>query len=108
MAVAVDGDLGIPGKVMKFDAGEDGVIVLDVSATPAKISATDRSADCTVKMAAIALKGIIAGEMSCGGAYMRFVRGVEGQQALAVLVQPFLRRVAATSANGQGKRSPSP
>jgi hypothetical protein len=94
LSAGVDGDLGIPGKVMKFDAGEDGVIVLDSSATPAKVTATDKPADCTVKMAAVALKGILAGEMSCGGAYMRFIRGVEGQQHLAVLVQPFLRRVA--------------
>ena len=95
LAAGIDGDLGIPGKVMKFDAGEDGVVVLDSSATPAKVSATDRPADCTIKMAAIALKRILAGEMSCGAAYMIFTRGVEGEQALAVLVQPFLRRAAA-------------
>jgi hypothetical protein len=95
LAAGVDGDLGIPGKVMKFNAGEDGVIVLDSSGTPAKVSSTDRPADCTVTMAAVALKRILDGQMSCGGAYMAFTRGVEGEQSLAVLVQPFLRRVAA-------------
>ena len=99
LAGGVDGDLGIPGKVVKFNAGEDGVIVLDSSGNPAKVSSTDRPADCTVTMAAMALKRILAGEMSCGAAYMAFTRGVEGEQALAVLVQPFLRRVAAA---GQG------
>jgi hypothetical protein len=71
--------------------------VLDASATPAKVTATDRPADCTIKMAAMALARILAGEMSCGAAYMAFTRGVEGDQALAVLVQPFLRRVAAAA-----------
>jgi putative sterol carrier protein len=97
LSAGVDGDLGIPGKVMKFDAGEDGVVVLDSSTTPAQVTATDRTADCTIKMAAVALKRILAGEMSCGAAYMIFTRGVEGDQALAVLVQPFLRRVAETT-----------
>ena len=95
LAAGLDGDLGIPGKVMKFNAGEDGVIVLDSSASPAKVTSADRPADCTVTMAAIALKRILDGQMSCGGAYMAFTRGVEGDQALAVLIQPFLRRVAA-------------
>ena len=80
--------------VVKFDHGEDGVTVIDGTAKPAKISSQDRPADCTIKMAAPALLGILKGEMSCGGGYMRFVRGVEGNQALGVLVQPFFRRVA--------------
>ena len=98
LSAGVDGDLGIPGKVMKFNAGEDGVIVLDSSASPAKVTSADRPADCTVTMAAIALKRILDGQMSCGGAYMAFTRGVEGEQALAVLVQPFLRKVAGAGA----------
>jgi hypothetical protein len=98
LSAGIDGDLGIPGKVMKFNAGEDGVVVLDSSASPAKVTSADRPADCTVTMAAIALKRILSGEMSVGASYMIFTRGVEGDQALAVLVQPFLRKVAAASA----------
>jgi len=104
LSAGVEGDLGIPGKVMKFDAGEDGVVVLDSSASPAKVTATDRPADCTVKLAASALKRILAGEMSVGAAYMAFTRGVEGEQALAVLVQPFLRKVAAAGAGADNQR----
>ena len=55
LAAGVDGDLGIPGKVVKFNAGEDGVIVLDSSGSPAKVLSTDRPADCTVTMAADSL-----------------------------------------------------
>jgi hypothetical protein len=80
--------------VIKFDHGEDGVTIIDGTAKPARISSQDRAADCTIKMAAPALRQIITGELTCGGGYMRFVRGVEGQQALGVLVQPFFRRVA--------------
>jgi len=98
LSVVAEGDAGIAGKVMKFDGGEDGVVVIDATVRPAKISSTDRPADCTVMMAAPALRQIVTGEGSCGATYMRFVRGVEGQQGLAVLVQPLLRRAAAAAA----------
>jgi hypothetical protein len=104
LAAQADGDAGIAGKVMKFDGGADGVVVIDASAGPVRVTAADRPADCTVKMAASALRSIVAGEASCGATYMRFVRGVEGDQALAVLVQPFLRRAAAASAAARGAR----
>jgi hypothetical protein len=94
LSAAAGDDVGIAGSVLKFDGGEDGVVRIDATSKPVNISSTDGPADCTIKMAAPALLGIIKGEMSCGGGYMRFVRGVEGNQALGVLVQPFFRRVA--------------
>jgi hypothetical protein len=88
-------DVGIGAAVVKFDAGADGVLVLDATAKPAKVSTTDRSADCTIKIAAPFLMKAVAGEMPVGAAFMKFVRGVQGQPGLAVRVQPFLRNVAA-------------
>jgi putative sterol carrier protein len=87
-------DAGISG-VFKFDAGQDGVLVIDTTAKPIKVSTTDRSADCTMKMAAPFLMMAVDGRMPVGAAFMKFVRGVQGPPALAVQIQPFLRKVAA-------------
>ena len=98
MAPFAGEDVGIGRTVVKFDGGQDGVVVIDATSSPAKISCDDRAADCTVKIGAPFLHKTLAGEFTVGEAYLKFVRGVEGKQALAVLVQPFLRRVAAGAA----------
>jgi putative sterol carrier protein len=95
IAASASDDLGIGAAVVKFDAGQDGVLVLDATAKPAKVSTADRPADCTIKMAAPFLMKAINGEMPVGAAFMKFVRGVQGQTSLAVKIQPFLRTVAA-------------
>lgn len=88
-------DIGIGAAVVKFDAGADGVLVLDATAKPAKVSTVDQPADCTIKIAAPFLMKAVTGEMPCGAAFMKFVRGVQGRPGLAVQIQPFLRQVAA-------------
>jgi hypothetical protein len=87
-------DLGIGAAVVKFDAGQDGVLVLDATVKPAKVSAADHAADCTIKIAAPFLMMAVDGRMPVGAAFMKFVRGVQGQPGLAVRIQPFLRKVA--------------
>lgn len=91
----VQDDLGIGGAVVKFDTGADGVLVLDATAKPAKVSTVDRPADCTIKIAAPFLMKAVSGEIPCGAAFMKFVRGVQGRPGLAVQIQPLLREVAA-------------
>ena len=59
------------------------------------ISSNDRPADCTIKMGAPFLFKVLTGEFTCGEAYLKFVRGGEGRQALAVQLQLLLRRAAA-------------
>jgi hypothetical protein len=81
--------------VVKFDAGQDGVLVLDATSKPAKVATADASADCTIKIGAPFLMMAVDGRMPVGAAFMKFVRGVQGRPGLAVQVQPFLRKVAA-------------
>lgn len=81
--------------VIKFDAGQDGMLVLDTTSKPAQVSTTDRAADCTIKIAAPFLMMAVDGRMPVAAAFMKFVRGVEGRQSLAVQIQPFLRKIAA-------------
>lgn len=92
-ACAAD-DAGV-AAVVKFDAGQDGVLVLDTTAKPAKVSTADQPADCTIKIAAPFLMMAVDSRMPVGAAFMKFVRGVQGQPGLAVKIQPFLRTVAA-------------
>jgi putative sterol carrier protein len=87
-------DAGVAG-VFKFDAGQDGVLVLDTNTKPVTVSTADRAADCTMKMAAPFLMMAVDGRMPVGAAFMKFVRGVQGKPGLAVQIQPFLRKVAA-------------
>jgi hypothetical protein len=87
-------DAGV-GAVFKFDAGQDGVLVLDTTAKPATVSTTDRAADCTMTIAAPFLMMAVDGRVPVGAAFMKFVRGVQGRPGLAVKIQPFLRKVAA-------------
>ena len=46
ISAAAGEDAGVAG-VFKFDAGQDGVLVVDTTAKPATVSTTDRPADCT-------------------------------------------------------------
>ncbi|HLI21080.1 MAG TPA: SCP2 sterol-binding domain-containing protein [Stellaceae bacterium] len=94
IGAAAGEDVGV-AAVIKFDAGQDGVLVLDTTSRPAKVSTTDRSADCTIKIAASFLMMAVDGRVPIGAAFMKFVRGVQGAPGLAVQIQPFLRKVAA-------------
>ena len=94
IGAAAQEDAGV-AAVVKFDAGQDGMLVLDTTSKPAKVLTTDRAADCTIKMAAPFLMMAVDGRMPVGAAFMKFVRGVQGEPGLAVRIQPFLRKVAA-------------
>ena len=94
IAACVGEDAGV-AAIFKFDAGQDGVLVLDTTAKPATVSTADRQADCTVKIAAPFLMMTVDGRVPVGAAFMKFVRGVQGRPGLAVEIQPFLRKVAA-------------
>ena len=91
-AAGEDADIA---AVFKFDAGPDGVLVLDTNTKPVTVSTIDRAADCTMKMAAPFLMMAIDGRMPVGAAFMKFVRGIQGRPGLAVEIQPFLRKLAA-------------
>lgn len=94
IGAAAGEDAGI-AAVVKFDAGQDGVLLLDTRATPAKVSTADAPADCTIKIAAPFLMMAVDGRVPVGAAFMKFVRGIQGRPGLAVQIQPFLRKVAA-------------
>jgi putative sterol carrier protein len=81
-------------KVLKFDLGADGIVVIDGTVKPNRVLTADRPADCTMGMAAEGLRKIVAGELDLSLGYLLYLRRLEGDRSLAMKVQPILRRCA--------------
>jgi putative sterol carrier protein len=80
-------------KVLKFDLGPDGVVVIDGTAKPNRVSTEDRAADCTMGMTAEGLRKVVMGELDLSLGYLLHLRRLEGDRALAMKVQPIIRRM---------------
>jgi putative sterol carrier protein len=87
-------------KVLKFDLGPDGVVVVDGSKKPNKVSNSDRAADCTMGMVGEGLRKIVSGELDLSLGYLLYLRRLEGDRSLAMKIQPIIRRMV----GGKAKR----
>jgi len=85
-------------KVLKFDLGADGVVVIDGTAKPNRVTNDNRDADCTMGMAAEELRKIVSGELDLSLGYLLFLRKLEGDRALAMKIQPIIRRMVGDAA----------
>lgn len=72
--------------VVKFDCGDDGVIVIDRQT----ISTEDAEADCTVKVALEDLEAIVAGDLDSTAAFMQGKLTVDGDMAIAMQIGRLL------------------
>ena len=59
--VGTDSDLG---ATLKFDCGDDGVIVIDGAARPGTVDNTDRDTDCTITLSVDTLGEMMSGELN--------------------------------------------
>lgn len=73
-------------RSVKFDAGADGVIVID----GATISTTDAPADCTIKLSLSDLEDMISGELSPTTAFMTGKIKIEGDMSVAMALSQFI------------------
>lgn len=73
-------------RSVKFDAGSDGVIVID----GASISTTDAPADCTIKLSLDDLESLIAGDLNPTMAFMTGKIKVEGDMSVAMALQKII------------------
>lgn len=74
---------GSIGKKIKFKFDE-GVIHLDDSSNPTKVSNADDYADCTVKVSLVNFNKLMSGDMNAMGAFMMGKIKVEGDMGLAM------------------------
>ena len=73
-------------RSVKFDTGEDGVILIDGET----ISTADGPADCTIRVTLDDLESLIAGELNPTTAFMSGRLSVEGDMSVAMALSSFI------------------
>jgi putative sterol carrier protein len=73
-------------RSVKFDAGPDGVIVID----GATISTTDAPADCTIRLSLSDLEDLISGDLSPTTAFMTGKIKIEGDMSVAMALSQLI------------------
>lgn len=67
-------------SVVKFNCGDDGVLVVDNQT----VSTQDQDADCTIGISLEDLQSIVAGELDPTGAFMQGKLQIEGDMSVAM------------------------
>ncbi|MFU0505452.1 SCP2 sterol-binding domain-containing protein [Pseudaminobacter sp. NGMCC 1.201702] len=73
-------------RSVKFDTGDDGVIVID----GASISTADAPADCTFKLSLDDLDSLVSGDLSPTTAFMTGKIKVEGDMSVAMALSQII------------------
>ena len=80
------------GAAIKFDLGDEGVVVLDGSAAPTRVHNDAVDAPCTIKVSAEDLAQILDGSLDASAAFMMGRLTVEGDMSLAMKLVGLLKR----------------
>lgn len=73
-------------RSVKFDTGDDGVIVVDGSS----VSTTDGPADCTIKLSLENLQDLVNGDLNPTMAFMTGKLKIEGDMSVAMALSQVL------------------
>ncbi len=85
----VDQNAGLPA-IIKFDFGDDGVVVIDGKANPATVSNDDVEADCTIIVSMDDFKEIASGAQNPQMAFMSGKLRVQGDMSIAMQLNQIL------------------
>ena len=85
-----DEDSGV-GKKIKLDFGDDGCILIDLTATPHIVSTEDGSSDVTLKIALSNYIKMLAGELDGQMAFMTGKLKLEGDMGAAMAFGQYMQ-----------------
>jgi putative sterol carrier protein len=83
-------DSGLDASI-KFDCGDDGVVVIDATQTPNVVTNEDRDAQCTVGIALEDLEAMIAGDLDPMAAFSLGKLRIEGDMGVAMKLGSLVR-----------------
>jgi putative sterol carrier protein len=72
---------------LKFDCGEDGVVVIDGKSTPNTVDNADRETDCSIAISRENLAALISGELEPTTGFMMGKFKVAGDMSVALKLQ---------------------
>jgi len=84
------GDASGLNATLKFDCGDDGVIVLDGLSVPNAVSNDDRDTDCTIAISHANLVALLTGELEPTTGFMMGHFKVSGDIGVAMKLQRVL------------------
>lgn len=90
MRERVGEDCGLGAKV-KWDFGDDGIILLDATQVPNVVSNEDGEADCTLKISMADFIAMTQGELDGTTAFMMGKLKIEGDMSIAMKLQSVLK-----------------
>lgn len=73
-------------SVVKFDCGDDGVIVIDKGT----VTTEDKDADCTISVSKEDLESLAAGELDATSAFMQGKIKIDGDMGIAMKLSQIL------------------
>lgn len=76
--------------ILKFDCGEDGVVVLDGRSSPNRVLNDNIDADCTIKISRTNLVALMTGQMDPTMGFMTGKFKVSGDMTVALKLQKVL------------------
>ena len=79
------------GSVLKFDLGDDGVIVIDATESPNRVSNENRDAQCTVHMSSDDLDDMLRGKLEPMAAFGQGRLRLEGDMSVAMKLGDLVR-----------------
>lgn len=79
------------GAVLKFDLGDDGVIVIDATTSPNRVSNEDREAQCTMVMKSEDLDDMLRGKLDPMSAFGEGRLRLQGDMSVAMKLGGLVR-----------------
>lgn len=81
------GDASGLNATLKFDCGDDGVVVIDGRSTPNTVDNTERETDCTIAITRENLAALVSGELEPTTGFMMGKFKVSGDMSVALKLQ---------------------